>query len=80
MAASFLALRLPERLLRRCRRLLLPPLPPLLLLLLLLLPLPLPPLPLLLRLLLRGVGVEKGVLGASVSWWCEPPAGMNEHE
>ena len=69
-AASFaFALRLPERLLRRCRRPLL--LPPLLLLLLL---------PLLLLLLLRGVGVEKGVLGASVSWWCEPPAGINEHE
>ena len=66
-------MRLPEqRLLRRCRRPLLP---------LLLLPLPLPPLPLLLLLLLlRGVGVEKGVLRASVSWWCEPPAGMDEHE
>ena len=61
-------MRLPERLLRRLRRPLL--LPPLLLLLL----------PLLLLLLLRGVGVEKGVLGASVSWWCEPPAGMNEHK
>ena len=37
---------------------------------------------LLLRLLrlLRGVGVEKGVLRASVSWWCEPPAAVNEHE
>ena len=58
---------------------------PLLSLLLLPLPLLVPPLllpllPPLLLLLLRGVGVEKGVLGASVSWWCEPPAGMNEHE
>ena len=82
MAASFLALRLPERLPRRCRRLLLPPLPPPLLLLLPL-PLPLPPPPpppLLLPLLLRGAGVEKGVLEASVSWWREPPAGMDEHK
>ena len=54
---------------------------------LLLLPLPLPPLPLLLLLLLllllplpRGVGVEKGVLRASVSWRREPPAEFNEHE
>ncbi|MEE3098614.1 MAG: hypothetical protein VX463_02475 [Pseudomonadota bacterium] len=80
MAASFLALRLPERLPRRCRRLLLPPLPPPLLLLLPL-PLPLPPPPpppLLLPLLLRGAGVEKGVLEASVYWWREPPAAVDE--
>ena len=62
---------------RRCRR----PLLPLLLLLLPLLPLPLLLLLLLLLLPLpRGVGVEKGVLRASVSWRREPPAEFNEHE
>ena len=53
----------------------------LVLLLLLLPPPPPPPPPSLLPLLpLRGVGVEKGVLEASVSWWREPPAGMDEHK
>ena len=35
-------------------------------------------LPLLLPLLRRGAGVEKGVLEASVSWWREPPAAVDD--